>query len=190
MSLSVTILPGLPAYGPLATCFPTDWGGSCREGTVVEFKADNFSWVGNFQPGIGGIELADVHPNKHAAVVVSCGNLWVVDPVQRTASFALPAIDAAIPVRDPDGWLFSRQGLAIARFGPQGLSWHTKRLSWEGFDQVHVVGDELTGLAFDPMADCWLPFRVDIRTGRSSGGTYLLDGTLTDGWEQLADENS
>ncbi|MGH7140553.1 MAG: hypothetical protein ACREHD_32870, partial [Pirellulales bacterium] len=154
-----------------------------REGTVVEFKDDGFCWVGNFRPGLGGIELADVHPNKSDAVIVSGGDLWVVDPVQRSAAFVLLAIDAAIEVRDPDGWLFSRQGLAIARFGLQGLCWHTKRLSWDGFDQLNVVGDELTGLAYDPMGDAGIPFRVDIRTGRSAGGSYLAQGTLTDDWE-------
>src|SRR4029077_9354529 len=126
----------------------TEWGRYGREGTVVEFKGDDFCWVGNFRPGLGGIELADVHPNKRDAVIVSGGDLWVVDPLQRTASLVLPAIEAAIDVRDPNGWLFSRQGLAIARFGPDGLCWHTKRLSWDGFDQLNLVGVELTGLAF------------------------------------------
>lgn len=190
MTLSVTILPGLPAYGPLATPFPTEWGRWGREGTVVEFKANGICWVGNFQPGIGGIELAGVHPNKREAVIVSSGDLWVVDPVQRTASFVFPAIDTAIEVRGPDGWLFSMQGLAVAQFGPNGLLWHTKRLSWDGFDDLALVGDELTGLAYDPMDDAWVPFRVDIRNGSSTGGSYLAEGTRTSDWERLADKNS
>jgi len=190
MTLSVTILPGLPAYGPLATPFPAEWGRWGREGTVVEFKADDICWVGNFRPGLSGIELARVHPNKRDAVIVSGGDLWVVDPVQRTASFVLHAIDTAIEVRGPDGWLFSRQGLAVARFEPNGLLWHTKRLSWDGFDNLALVGDELTGLAYDPMDDAWEPFRVDIRNGSSTGGSFLAEGTLTSDWERLADKNS
>jgi hypothetical protein len=190
MSLSVRILPGLPAYGALATPFPTEWGRFGREGTVVEFKDEDFCWVGNFRAGLGGIELAEVHPNKREAVIVSGGDLWVVDPAQRVASCVLPAIDAAIEVRNPDGWLFSSQGLAIARFGPSGLLWHTKRLSWDGFDQLALDGNELTGLAYNPMGDAWVPFRVDIRTGSSTGGSYLAEGTLTDDWERLADNKS
>lgn len=189
MSLSVTILPGLPAYGPLATPFPADWGPSGREGTVVEFKDDDFCWVGNFRLGLGGIELADVHPNKCEGVVVAGGDLWVVDPVHRTASFVLPAIEAAIEVHAPEEWLFSRQGLAIARFGPNGLLWHSKRLSWDGFDQLALNGDELAGLAYDPMVDAWSPFRVDIQTGRSTGGSFLAEGTLTNDWERLANDS-
>jgi hypothetical protein len=188
MALSVTLLPGLPASGPLATAFPAEWGRYGREGTVVEFKADDFAWVGNFKPGLGGIELAQIHPNKRDAVVVAAGDLWVIDPIKRSATFALPAIDAAIEVRDPEGWLFSRQGLAIARFGPGGLCWHTRRLTWDGLDQLSLFDDELTGLAWDPMVNQWFPFQVDIRTGRSSGGSFYASGTLTEDWERLADD--
>ena len=152
----------------------------------MEFKAENSVWVGNFRPGLGGIEFAQVHPNKRDAVVIAGGDLWVVNPVERSASLVLPAIDAAIEVRDPDGWMFSRQGLAIVRFGPEGILWHTKRLSWDGFDQLSLVDDKLTGLAWDPMVNKWFPFEVDIRSGRSSGGSFSVTGTLTDGWERLA----
>ena len=31
----------------------------------------------------------------------------------------LTAIDAALEVRNPDGWILSRQGIALARFGPK-----------------------------------------------------------------------
>jgi hypothetical protein len=190
MELTVTLLFGLPAYGPLATPFPAEWGRIGREGTVVEFNLGNLAWVGNFRPGLCGIDLARIHPNHCDAVVVAGGDLWVVDPNQRTATFLLPAIEEAIEVQRPDGWLFSRQGLAVARFGPKGLLWHTKRLSWDGFDQVTVVGDELTGLAYDPGGDAWVPFRVDIRTGASTGGSFLAEGTLTSDWERIADKVS
>lgn len=155
----------------------------------MEFKGDDFCWVGNFRPGLDGIELAAIHPNKRDAVVVAGGDLWTVDPIKRTGSLILHAINAAFSVRDPDGWLFSRQGLAIARFGPDGLCWHTRRLSWDGFDDLKLVGSELTGLACDPIGDTWVPFRVDIRTGRSQGGSWLPAGTLTDNWERLADDS-
>ena len=189
MSLTVTLLSGLPAYGPLATPFPAEWGRSGREGTVVEFKMDDQAWVGNFKPGLGDFELAQVHPNNQDAIVIAGGDLWVVNPVQRTGSILLTAIDAAIEVKKPNGWLLSRQGLAIARFGPKGLYWHTKRLSWDGFDQLTLVDDELTGLAWDPMNNRWIPFCAHIRSGRSTGGSFLAEGTLTNDWERLADKN-
>ncbi|HKI85294.1 MAG TPA: hypothetical protein VKA53_00980, partial [Thermoanaerobaculia bacterium] len=82
------------------------------------------------------------------------------------------------------GWIYSRQGLALARLGPAGLFWHTRRLSWDGFDQLAVSGNEMKGLAWSPMDDRWHPFRVDIRTGTSQGGSYGDDDS--EGWERLA----
>jgi hypothetical protein len=94
----------------------------------------------------------------------------------------LPAIDLAIDVQDPQGWVFSRQGLAFARLGPKGLLWHTRRISFDGFDQVQLDGDRLTGLAWAPIDD-WRPFSVDIRSGRSHGGAYGVGDP--EGWEAL-----
>ena len=84
----------------------------------------------------------------------------------------------------PPGWLLDRQGLAIARLGPQGLLWHTRRLSWDGFTEFRVVGNKLHGLAWSPGKDCWHPFSVDLRTGRSEGGSYSRSDA--EGWERLA----
>jgi hypothetical protein len=58
--------------------------------------------------------------------------------------FTVEAIEAALPVRDPDGWIFNRQGIALAR-----------------------------------------PFRVDLSTGESTGGSYFDEDT--GGWERLAE---
>jgi hypothetical protein len=186
MVLAVKLLEGLRPYGPLATAFPAEWGRLGREGTVVEFKTAAGTWVGNFRRGLGGLELAHIHPNKRDAVVVAAGDLWVVDAVQRSAELVLPAIDAALEVQDPDGWIFSRQCLALARFGPEGLVWHTKRLSWDGFDQISIRQGEITGLAWSPMDEEWYPFQVDLFTGRSTGGSFPDDDA--EGWERLADD--
>src|SRR5438067_147534 len=82
-----------------------------------ELTTEGGTWVANFQPGLGGIELGKPHPNGRDAVVVAAGDLWVVEPARRSAELLLPAIDAALEVRNPDGWILSRQGIALARFG-------------------------------------------------------------------------
>ena len=124
------------------------------------------------------------HPNGHDAVVIASGDLWVVNPEQRSAERLLPAINMALEVQGPNGWVFSRQGLALARLGPDGLVWHRRRLSWDGFDRLKIEGDEVTGLAWSPFGDKWSAFRVELRTGRSFGGTYSqLD---SEQWEQIS----
>ena len=130
------LFPGLPPYGPPAEAFPKEWGKLGREGAVVKFETSAGSWVGNFRPGLGGLTLVEVHPNRVDALVLAGGDLWVVDPTSRNAEVLLPAVFSLLAVQGPDGWVFNRQGLALARFGPQGLMWHTRRLSWDGFDQL------------------------------------------------------
>lgn len=182
--VTAKILRGLPPYGPMATPFPSEWGRLGGEGTVVEFRAEAGAWVGNFQPGLGKLECAGDHPDGRHAIVMSAGDLWVVDPNERTAQLVLPGIEAAFEVQDPNGWIYSREGLALARLGPAGLIWHTRRLSWDGFAQLTILGAEMRGLAWSPFDDQWQPFRVNIRTGMSRGGSYGDEDS--EGWEKLA----
>jgi len=184
MAFTAAILPGLPPYGPLPTAFPPEWAELGREGTVVEFGTEAGVWVGNFQPGLGGLEFAGPHPNKANAVVIAAGDLWIVDPRERTAFRMLPSLQAILEVHSPEGWVFSRDGLALARLGPKGVMWHTRRLSWDGFDQLQIVQDELKGLAWSPIDDRWCEFSVDLKTGRSTGGSYA--DADAEGWELLA----
>src|SRR5262245_7187519 len=79
-------LTGLPPYGPMATCVPEGWGQAAREGLVVEFRrADGPIWIGNFEPGIGGIDDILAHPNGADVLVVSSGQLWQVNPTTEVA---------------------------------------------------------------------------------------------------------
>ncbi len=181
--------PGLPPYGPLATAFPEEWGRRSHEGLVVEFEPSASEvWVGNFQPGIGGLDEVRAHPNGHDVLVVAAGDIWVVDPDTRRGEQLAPAADAAWDVSEPEGVVFSRQGLAFLRLGPSGLLWHTRRLSWDGFDRVEIRDNELTGFAWSwRPGEEWTPFRVDLRSGRSSGGSYSEQDAARDAekWEHL-----
>ena len=183
MTLAVHFLPGLPPYGPMATAFPAEWGRSGKEGAVVEFKTDDDSWVANFMPGISGIQLAEVHPNGRDAVVVASGDLWAVDIAARSAKRLLPAVDSVFAVDNPTGWVFTRQSLALARLGPDGILWHTKRLSLDGLGQVHIEGDRISGVAWTGIDDQWVPFEVELASGRSWGGGFSNDDV--EGWERI-----
>ena len=183
MAITVTLLPGLPAYGPMAIPFPAEWGRSGREGTIVGICADGESpWTANFRHGFGGINLAAVHPNKKEVVVIAEGDLWIVDPVQRTATLSNLTIFAAWEVHSPDGWIFSRQDITFVRLCANGILWQTKRLSIDGFDRLTIGSNAIEGFA-DALGDRWEPFRVDLATGRSTGGSYPLDDAVE--WEKL-----
>jgi hypothetical protein len=181
------ILTGLPPYGPPATPLPEEWGRTGREGFVVEFlpgTAD--AWVGNFRPGdLGRVFGVWPHPNGLDIVVVARGTAWVVEPNEHRAHQIALAVDGVWIVQAPAGLVFSRQGLAFQRLGAEGILWHTRRLSWDGFDEVRIEGDELTGFAWSPLEERDFSFKVDLRTGASSGGSY--SDSDSEGWERLHD---
>jgi hypothetical protein len=119
------------------------------------------------------------------AVVVASGDLWVVNPVQRSAQRLLPASETALQVRDPDGWISIDKASPLPASGRAGIVWHTRRLSWDGFDQLNIVHGQVTGVSWSPLDDEWRPFRVDLSTGQSTGSDYFDEDT--EGWEQLAE---
>jgi hypothetical protein len=52
------ILPGLPAYGPMALSFPENGRGLFRQGLVVQFSPfSREAWIGNFQRGSTGPDM-------------------------------------------------------------------------------------------------------------------------------------
>lgn len=108
----------------------------------------------------------------------AAGNLWVVNPEARAAELWADWIDAVWPVPGSDDLVLSLQGLALARLGAAGTRWRTRRLSWDGFDDIRFNAGSIDGLAWTPFGEKWLPFEVDPQSGASRGGSYVeLDGT-------------
>jgi hypothetical protein len=177
------ILAGLPPYGPLAMPFPTEWGRLGREGFVIEFTdSAGDRWTANFRPGLGGLNGVGPHPDGRHVLVFAGGDAWSVDPDQREAVLVGNAIDAQWVV--PGGLVLSRQGLAFLRLAASGTLWHTRRLSWDGFQNVLIHGETLTADAWSPLDDSWVPCWVDLASGRSHGGSYFEQDV--ERWEQLA----
>lgn len=165
-------LPGLPPYGPPAIGFPPEWGSLGREGLVVEFVPANGSvWVGNFRPGLGGIDAVRSHPNGREVLIMSSGALWSVDPETRTVEEMASAILGVWTVGSED-LLLNDQDLAFIRLGRVGVVWHTRRISWDGFDNLQLEEEKVIGEAWSPIEDRWLPFSVNLDTGIVDGGSY------------------
>ena len=121
-------LPGLPPYGPRAVSFPTEWESRSQEGLVVEFALPSGEkWVGNFKPGGGGVDGVRLHPNGAEVLVMAAGSVWSVDPFGRNAIELAVAVEGTWPVNDPEGLIFSLQGLAFLRLGPSGILWRHAR---------------------------------------------------------------
>jgi hypothetical protein len=153
---------------------------------VVEFLPDTpDAWIGNFAPGLGSYDAVCVHPNATDIVVFASGQGYVVDPQTRELKKEIGgAVNHLWPVADPLGFVLDRQGIAFFRIGPHGTYWHTRRLSWDGFKDVAFTDARIAGLAWTPVGERWVPFEVELATGRSRGGAY--SSADAEDWEQLA----
>jgi hypothetical protein len=129
------------------------------------------TWAGNLKPGLGGLDDVRRHPNGRGVLVASKGNLWQVDPIERTAQELAPAVFAVWKVADR--LVYDNQGLWFLCLGSSGWLWQTRRISWDGFDQIDVGERQITGQAWSPVQDRWLPFSVDLQTGAVEGGSYI-----------------
>ncbi len=117
-------------------------------------------------------------------LVFADGDLWCVDPESRAAEEFAQAVEAFWPVREPDGFVLSVQGLALLRVGPNGILWHTRRLSWDGFNAVRLSNETISGEAWNPVEDRWMPFEVNLATGASEGGSFGSGDP--EAWQRLA----
>lgn len=179
------VLPGLPPSGPRAIEFPSGWGHAAREGLVVEFDlSPHSSWVGNFAPGLGGLDDVRAHPNGSAVLVIAQGLMFCVDPAARTAVELGQPVFGVWALPDTNDLIMSLQNIAFFRLGPQGIVWHTRRLSWDGFRDIRIGPLTVTGDAWSPVEHCWMSFSIDVRSGRTEGGSYTRPDE--EGWEQLA----
>ena len=167
-------LPGLPPYGEPAIPFPPSFGRSGREGLVVEFVPDMpGAWVGNFRPGLGGYSGAHAHPNGRDVLVFSDGMAWVVRPETRECAALSTSMFGVHAVTNPPGFVCDVQGLAFFRLGPEGIVWHTRRISLDGFRDLRWTDTRLTGAGLDVDCKTWTTFEVDLATGRMEGGPYI-----------------
>ena len=168
------VLPGLPPNGDSPEAFTATGQGRHREGYVLRFKPEAaIPWVGNFQSGQSSFNLVCDHPNGRELIVVAGGQGYVVDPADKAKrEYWSCQIEAVIPVPEL-GVLVFGNGLWFEAVGPSGRFWTTRRISWDGMQNVRCEGLRLLGEAWYPISGgSWLPFEVDILSGECSGGSY------------------
>jgi hypothetical protein len=82
-------------------------------------------------------------------------------------------VTAVSVVAEQDLLLFSSFHSLLA-WGREGRAWQTGRLSWDGIRIASIQRETLRGFGWDMKTDQELPFEVDLKTGKHSGGGYLL----------------
>jgi hypothetical protein len=174
MDFALEALTGLPAYGPLATSFSPAGKQLHAEGLVVRFMAsDGASWVGNFQRGGMDYDRIDHHPNGKDALIIASGQGYVVDPVnQRLVGLLGGGIVDLFDHPSQRAVVLNQQNLSFVAIGAAGNIWQSRRISWDGFRHIAVVGSKLSGEAWSPHNGEWCPFVLDLQTGTVVGGSY------------------
>jgi hypothetical protein len=169
---AVRSLSGLPPYGPPALSFPNQ--DAFSEGFVVEFSPDSGdTWVGNFGKfWEGGKSSVHTELGARAVVVIAGGSGYVIDAEEqrlvRELGFDIQHIWFESELRA----MVVSNGLWFDAFNADRMLWRSRRLSWDGIRNVMRSGLLATGEAFDPMADRWLPFRLNLSNGEVRGGSY------------------
>lgn len=167
------ILPGLPPYGPMAVSFTIHGAREHREGLIVRFYPRvSEPWIGNFLGGMTACTIVLDHPNKTDVIVVAQGNACVVDPESRTVRDRIAwDIEEVIPLASLGSVIF-RGVTDFTAIKADNSGWRSPRVSWDGLRNIEVHETKLLGEAYTPIADEWVPFKLDLLTGHCLDGIY------------------
>lgn len=137
---------------------------------IVPYDAER--WVGRFQAGIEGISGVFATPSPDTVCVVVKGEgYWV--PVDFPASFEIVRVRPIKQVMSPPGGriLIFVSYTRLAAYGASGCIWITEDLSWDGIQISKLTEGTVRGSSWDSPSERWIPFSVDLYTGKSEGGS-------------------
>jgi hypothetical protein len=132
------------------------------------------AWVGFFALGFDSDQVVSEvcsSPDPDSFCTVIGGYAYVVkadDPEQWFRVEQRPVVD--LRVLSQQGLLLFAGFTTITAVGNSGIAWTTERLSWEGLTITDIKGDKLLGQGWDALADKEVPFEVDLKTGKHTGG--------------------
>ena len=145
------------------------------EGLPVRFyKTDGTAWVANFQLGSAKLMKRVIEFEKTSHVIVIAGGLCYRMNPDETKPFDVFGHDYC-DIFKTNSERYVLQGMTdFAIIEPDGTHWITERISWDGFAEVKVENNVVTGVAYDPMhtQDEWVKFSYDLDTRTLTGGSY------------------
>jgi hypothetical protein len=166
------LLPGLPATGPYPEQFSATGHGTHREGFVVEFFPEGDPpWIGNFQPGMTEFSAVLTSLHGKSLVVIAQGQGYEINPQDRHLIEVFGG-GIEIALMTEPGLLVLGDGVYLEAYTKGGLSWRSRRISWDGMWNIRVESGKIKGDAWSPIDDCEYPFAVDLATGSVEGGSY------------------
>ncbi|TCL76074.1 hypothetical protein [Rhizobium sp. BK251] len=168
----IRVLSGLPPYGPPALSFPKMH--AHREGFVLEFtNGDGEAWVANFaMPRSDGFCAVYQEFGPKTVVVVAGGAGYVIDCEERRLLREIDGhIDQCWYQPELHAVVFS-DGLGFECFDGDRTLWRSPRVSWDWIRNIDCAGMIVSGEAYDPFSDSWVPMQLDLNEVKLTGGSY------------------
>ena len=174
----VRILEAAPPIHPVEKLYhyPVELEEGDRSGAYVRVTPQSgLVWVGFFALGFDSDQVVNQvcsTPDPRRFCVVVGGYAYVVntsDPADWLRIEQRPVVD--LRVLSQQGLLLFTGFTSITAAGASGIMWTTERLTWEGLTITEINGGKLQGHGWDALADKEVPFEVDLKTGKHTGGT-------------------
>jgi hypothetical protein len=146
-----------------------------QDGVIVEVLPQGGQpWLGTFAFGditTKGVCGVFAMPQPHRLCVVARGAGYLVradDPTEWEVVAATPVLDVR-PIRTRSMLVFADY-TRLTAYGPTGLKWRTKRLTWDDLTITEVTDELIRGEYWDVLTESSSSFCVDLDTGRHEGG--------------------
>jgi hypothetical protein len=144
------------------------------EGIVVRFyKEDGTNWVANFRPGFTELKAIFELTETTNLLVIADGLCYLMNP-EHTQPLSTFGMGYHKVFTTQDGRLILQDQTNFTIVESNGGHWDTVRISWDGFENVDLNANTLTGLSYDPtnQNDEWTNFSYNIDTKELVGGSY------------------
>lgn len=173
----VRVLEAAPPVHPVEKLyhFPAELEEGDRSGAYLGVAPQSGpAWAGFFVLGFDSDQVVSAvcsTPDPDSFCAVVGGYAYVVkasDPAQWLRVEQSPVVD--LRVLSQQGLLLFAGFTSITAVGSSGILWTTERLTWEGLTITEIKGDKLLGRGWDALADKEVPFEVDLKTGKHTGG--------------------
>jgi hypothetical protein len=173
----VRMLEAPPPVHPVEKLYhyPVELEEGDRSGAYVRVTPQSGPpWVGFFALGFDSDQVVSAlcsTPDPGQFCVVVGGYAYLVNAADSAEWMRVdqrPVVDLrSLPQQ---GLLLFVGFTSITAVGSSGIAWTTERLSWEGLTITEIDGDKLLGHGWDALADKEVPFEVDLKTGKHTGG--------------------
>lgn len=173
----VRILGAPPPVHPIERLYhyPVELEEGDRNGAYLRvIPKGGAAWSGFFAQGFDSDQVisevcSTPDPDSFCTVVGGYAYLMKAgDPSRWSRIEQRPVVD--LRVLSQHGLLLFVGFTSITAVGATGVLWTTERLTWEGLTITDVKGDMLLGRGWDATADKEVPFEVDLKTGKHTGG--------------------